>query len=111
MLPTWTPPEQAQPIAWDRILHSLRIPQGWKDPHKISQRIPSSPRRAAVAVLLWGDARGAQRVVLVQRGDSAPQHPSELAFPGGMVEPLDKDLRWTARRELAEEIGVTDPLW
>jgi 8-oxo-dGTP pyrophosphatase MutT (NUDIX family) len=64
-----------------------------------------------VAVLLWGDEAGARRIVLVQRGHTAPQHAGELAFPGGMVEQRDRDLPATARRELAEELGVADHLW
>jgi 8-oxo-dGTP pyrophosphatase MutT (NUDIX family) len=62
-------------------------------------------------VILWGDARGARKVVLVQRGYGAPRHAGELAFPGGMVEPRDRDLPATARREVAEEIGVDSGLW
>ena len=75
---------------------SLRIPLRGPDPHKLSPRIPEQPRRAAVAVLLWGDAEGARKLVLVQRGYTAPHHPGELAFPGGMVEAGDRDLRATA---------------
>jgi 8-oxo-dGTP pyrophosphatase MutT (NUDIX family) len=50
-------------------------------------------------------------VVLIRRGFSAPRHGGELAFPGGMVEPYDRDLPATARRELAEELGVAGDLW
>lgn len=107
----WTPPAEAPPIGWDRILESLRIPQTWASPHKMSQRIPEDSRRAAVALVLWGDAEGARKVVLVQRGFTAPQHPGEMAFPGGMAEPRDRDLRFTARRELEEELGVREDLW
>jgi 8-oxo-dGTP pyrophosphatase MutT (NUDIX family) len=64
-----------------------------------------------VGVILWGDPAGARKVVLVQRGFEAPHHPGELAFPGGMVEPGDRDLPATARREVAEEIGVRAGLW
>jgi 8-oxo-dGTP pyrophosphatase MutT (NUDIX family) len=64
-----------------------------------------------VAVLLWGDAAGARRVVLVRRGATAPHHPGELAFPGGMAEREDRDLPATARRELEEELGVREGLW
>jgi 8-oxo-dGTP pyrophosphatase MutT (NUDIX family) len=90
---------------------SLRICQRWEHPHLLAQRVAESPRRAAVAVLLWGGADGAREVVLVRRGASAPQHGGELAFPGGMEEPYDRDLPATARRELAEELGVTEHLW
>lgn len=107
----WTPPDAAPPVPWDSVAESLRLPQLGPNPHKLSIRIPEDQRRAAVGVLLWGDAAGARKVVFVQRGFGAPHHPGEIAFPGGMVEPQDRDLPATARREVAEEIGVTDGLW
>jgi len=110
-MPPWRPPDDAPPVPWSRIAESLRRSQVGPHPHKLSPRIPEDPRRAAVGVLLWGDAAGARKVVLVQRGFGAPHHPGEIAFPGGMVEPRDRDLPATARREVAEELGVTEDLW
>jgi 8-oxo-dGTP pyrophosphatase MutT (NUDIX family) len=107
----WAPPLDGDPLPWSAIDASLRIPHRGPDPHKLSPRIPEQTRRAAVAVVLWGDGGGARKLVLVQRGHTAPQHPGELAFPGGMVEAADRDLRATARRELAEELGVREDLW
>jgi 8-oxo-dGTP pyrophosphatase MutT (NUDIX family) len=107
----WRPPAEAPPIPWPRIQESLRLPQRWPSPHKLSPRIPENPRRAAVGVILWGDEQGARKVVLAQRGFTAPQHPGEIAFPGGMTEPGDRDLPATARREVAEELGITSGLW
>ena len=107
----WVPPTEAPPIPWARIERSLVVPQQWPNPHKLSARIPEAERRAAVAVVLWGDAGGARKVVLVQRGFTAPQHPGELAFPGGMAEAADRDFRRTARRELYEELGIAEHLW
>ena len=98
-------------ISWEQVAESLRIPQRWPSPHLLIRRVPELPRRAAVAVLLWGDAEGPREVVLVRRGASAPLHGGEMAFPGGMEEPCDRDLPATARRELREEIGVTGELW
>lgn len=108
---SWRPPDDAAPVPWARIAESLRRPHLGPDPHKLSARIPEDSRRAAVGVILWGDATGARKVVLVQRGFGAPHHPGEIAFPGGMAEPGDRDLPATARREVAEEIGVADGLW
>ena len=107
----WRPPEEAPGVQWEQVAESLRRPQRGPSPHKMSARIPDDPRRAAVGVILWGDAVGARKVVLVQRGFGAPHHPGEIAFPGGMVEPGDRDLPATARREVAEELGITEGLW
>jgi len=107
----WRPPEEAPLVPWPRIAESLRLPQVGPNPHKLSPRIPENPRRAAVGVILWGEAAGARKLVLVQRGFGAPHHPGEIAFPGGMVEAHDRDLPATARREVAEEIGLRDGLW
>ncbi len=107
----WRPPSEAPPVPWAQVAESLRRPQLGPNPHKLSPRMAEDPRRAAVGVILWGDATGARKLVLVQRGFGAPQHAGELAFPGGMVEPRDRDLPATARREVAEELGVTAGLW
>ena len=107
----WTPPTEAPPVPWAQVAESLRRPHLGSASHKLSVRTPQDPRRAAVGVLLWGDATGARKVVLVQRGHGAPHHAGEIAFPGGMVEATDRDLPATARREVAEEIGVSQDLW
>ena len=107
----WHPPDAAPPVPWGRIAESLRLPQFGPNPHKLSPRFPEDPRRAAVGVLLWGDNSGARKLVLVQRGFKAPHHPGEVALPGGMVEPGDRDLPATARREVGEELGITEGLW
>jgi len=104
---SWDPAGAASaPIPWAQVEATLRLCQRWPNPHLLFQREAELPRRAAVAVLLWGDAQGAREVILVQRGAGAPQHAGELAFPGGMEEPCDRDLPATARRELEEELGV-----
>jgi 8-oxo-dGTP pyrophosphatase MutT (NUDIX family) len=108
---TWHPPDSSPAVPWARIAESLRLPQLGPNPHKISPRLPEEVRRAAVGAILWGDEAGARKIILVQRGFGAPNHPGEIAFPGGMEEPRDRDLPATARREVAEEIGVSEGLW
>jgi len=107
----WHPPAEAPALPWAAVEASLRAANRLSSPHKLSPWAPTSQRRAAVAVVLWGDAQGARRVILAQRGHGAPHHAGELAFPGGMAEPGDRDLRATARRELHEELGLSAGLW
>ncbi len=47
-------------------------------------------------------------VILTKRASHLKHHPGQIAFPGGKVEPTDRDCVDTARREANEEIGLTD---
>ena len=67
-------------------------------------------RAAAVLVLLYPDADGHARVVLIERTtNEAGHHSGEVSFPGGKTEPEDADDVATALREAAEEVGL-DPV-
>ncbi|MGI9479057.1 MAG: CoA pyrophosphatase [Hyphomicrobiaceae bacterium] len=45
-------------------------------------------------------------VLLTQRSNDLPSHAGQIAFPGGKVEPHDKNSLATALRETEEEIGL-----
>ncbi len=67
-------------------------------------------RAAAVLVLLYPDADGHARVILIERTtNEAGHHSGEVSFPGGKTEPEDADDVATALREAAEEVGL-DPV-
>jgi 8-oxo-dGTP pyrophosphatase MutT (NUDIX family) len=66
-------------------------------------------RPAAVLVLLYPDATGDTRVVLIERAAHDGHHSGEVSFPGGKAEPHDTDLVATALREATEEVGL-DPV-
>jgi 8-oxo-dGTP pyrophosphatase MutT (NUDIX family) len=85
---------------------------------------PPGGRPAAVLVLVYPDAAGDARVVLIERPTHDGRHHSgEVSFPGGKAEPDDVDAVATALREAAEEVGLDpdaesvrvvgllDPLW
>ncbi len=60
---------------------------------------------AAVLVPLFSkDTR--QHVLLTKRSDLVEHHRGEISFPGGKVDPSDRDPAYCALRETAEEIGV-----
>ncbi len=72
----------------------------------LASRVPSRPRAAAVLVLVYPDARGDARVVLIERATHDGHHSGEVSFPGGKAEPGDADAEATAIREAVEEVGL-----
>src|SRR5262245_11057433 len=64
-------------------------------------------RLAAVLALLVGDAE--PELVFTERAAMLSRHAGEMSFPGGLQDPGDADLRATARRETAEELGLDVP--
>lgn len=67
---------------------------------------PSEQRPSAVLVPLFVDA-GQLWVLLTRRSDDLPQHRSQIAFPGGSLEPGETPWQ-AALRESEEELGI-DP--
>ena len=64
-----------------------------------------APTPAAVLVPLVDHDTG-MSVLLTQRTDHLHDHAGQVSFPGGRVEPHDRDLVDTALRETEEEIGL-----
>jgi 8-oxo-dGTP pyrophosphatase MutT (NUDIX family) len=77
----------------------------------VESRIPPSLiarplRRAAVMIPFLKD-HGEWHLLFIRRTSKAQDpHSGQVAFPGGVNEPQDTDLRATALREMMEEIGV-----
>ncbi len=77
-------------------------------PGRIAAPAPGDGSRpAAVLVPLYED-EAEWRVLFTKRTDKVDQHKGQISFPGGAKDPEDENLRSTALRETAEEIGV-DP--
>lgn len=64
-----------------------------------------TPKIAAVMMLVY-PKNGISHIVLIIRNSYPGVHSSQIAFPGGKTELIDKDLAQTALRETEEEVGV-----
>ncbi|MDP6436756.1 MAG: CoA pyrophosphatase [Gammaproteobacteria bacterium] len=66
----------------------------------------SMPLRPAAVLIPLLDDNGAISLMLTERTHDLPEHPGQIAFPGGRSEPGDPDLLATALREAHEEVGL-----
>ncbi|GAA0872276.1 CoA pyrophosphatase [Gangjinia marincola] len=65
-----------------------------------------NPREAAVLGLFYPKAEETH-LALILRKTYKGVHSAQIGFPGGKVEPEDRNLQQTALRETEEEVGVT----
>jgi 8-oxo-dGTP pyrophosphatase MutT (NUDIX family) len=86
-------------MTWARIEAALAS----RPPARVAEAVAA---RAAVALVLR-EAQSGLEILLIRRAEH-PQDPwsGQMAFPGGRAEPGEDDLKATAIRETAEEIGV-----
>lgn len=65
-----------------------------------------NPNHAAVMAVFYPGAKMETRFVLILRKTYKGVHSNQVGFPGGRVEPEDRDLMHTALRETQEEVGI-----
>lgn len=63
-------------------------------------------RESAVGIHCYKNQEAHYEILLIQRSEYQGKHSGQIAFPGGKMEHDDPDLRYTARRECHEEIGI-----
>jgi 8-oxo-dGTP pyrophosphatase MutT (NUDIX family) len=63
-------------------------------------------KRAAVLLpLIWHENQW--NILYTKRTETIPHHKGQISFPGGMYEPVDKNMHDTALRETEEELGIS----
>ena len=85
--------------------HRKMVPPNREELLKNTDFNKISPKKAAVLMLFY-PKNSQTHLALIIRTSYNGVHSSQIAFPGGKVEPDDLDLRHTAVRETHEEIGV-----
>jgi 8-oxo-dGTP pyrophosphatase MutT (NUDIX family) len=93
----------------DWILQRLARPapsaaRGMSDGFRLPGR-SGDPTPAAVLIPVV-NRPGGLTLLLTQRSAHLPDHPGQISFPGGRVEPDDPTLVHAALREAAEEVGL-----
>ena len=66
-----------------------------------------NPRQAAVMALFYPNASGETHIILMLRKTYKGVHSNQVGFPGGKLEPEDRNEEEAALRETEEEIGVS----
>jgi 8-oxo-dGTP pyrophosphatase MutT (NUDIX family) len=103
--------EAAQRLIRERLAggtlpaHLEREAAGRIDPKLLAAWFKMPLRPAAVLVPLV-TRKAELHMLLTERTHTVRDHPGQVAFPGGTVEPEDADLVCTALRESNEEIGM-----
>jgi 8-oxo-dGTP pyrophosphatase MutT (NUDIX family) len=101
------PPLPAERLTHEHLRRRFADLADWVPEISGDGRIGSerAPAAAAVLVPLVQREHGLQ-VLLTRRAEHLRDHPGQVSFPGGRVEPGDVDAADTALRESEEEIGL-----
>jgi len=93
----------------EEFLYRFNLLQHGDSCHNYQHNSPL--KSAAVLIALVNDTDemniSGLQVLLTKRASHLKHHPSQISFPGGKVEPTDKNLIHTALREAQEEIGLS----
>lgn len=68
---------------------------------------PTSPLRDAAVLVPIIDRETQLTVLLTRRSEDLPDHPGQISFPGGRIDPGDSGAEDAALREAEEEVGLT----
>lgn len=77
------------------------------DLNAATRRAGPAQKRPAAVLIPVVQRQGYLALVLTKRSAKLRYHPGQISFPGGKVEPFDRDAQSAALREAQEEIGLS----
>ncbi len=93
-------------------LRSTRLPENLQNAARerfgpaVADRLFRAPLVEAAVLVPIVDSTGGPELLLTKRRADLPDHPGQIAFPGGRADTTDADLKATALREAYEEVGL-----
>jgi 8-oxo-dGTP pyrophosphatase MutT (NUDIX family) len=85
---------------------SIDLPGSQHWPDSLREQLKGTLAPAGVLIPIF-DRPGEQlSVLLTQRSAELKHHAGQISFPGGRMEPDDRDIAFTALRETEEEVGI-----
>jgi 8-oxo-dGTP pyrophosphatase MutT (NUDIX family) len=90
----------------DRLRTSLAASEDHPVPYASDRRERSTNTGTAAAVLIAITNRAEPGVILTQRPETMRRHAGQVAFPGGRIDPDDRDAIDAALREAEEEVAL-----
>jgi 8-oxo-dGTP pyrophosphatase MutT (NUDIX family) len=92
-----------------RKLDDTPCAPGWNH-EELNDLIGKRERRIAAVLVAVVEREGELCILFTRRNDQLSQHPGQVSFPGGGIEPGDADVVAAALRETQEEVGVAPSL-
>lgn len=102
------PPIGADAVAPEALRQRFLAPPAWAPEIAVERRFSVERKPALASVLIAVVLRDLATVLFTERTAHLNDHPGQISFPGGRVEPGDGDAVATALREAEEETGL-DP--
>ncbi len=84
-------------------VHLDTVDRDW--PTGLRQQLTANLKPAGVLIPIIDRPAGLS-VLLTRRSAALKHHAGQVSFPGGRMEPEDRDIRHTALRETHEEVGI-----